>query len=192
MENIIMCNQDNSNHSELAESEKLSQDKASSVQLKDERGSHPKSSSQKAKIQKESREEEIKRRLNLYTLIEIRLKLFIAPTLLFVVSIAVSWLASFATYLVGGELFFQVIFLICLIPIGLGAWLFGNINELNEEDLLFIQENERLAKSFHLSLGTKKLDVSPRFWCALSSEIRAIKKIEKQRKRDIIEHIGKH
>ena len=74
----------------------------------------------------------------------------------------------------------------------MGAWLFGDINELNEEDLLFIKENESLSKSFHLSLGTKKLDVSPRFWCALSREIRAIKKIEKQRKRDIIEHIGKN
>lgn len=192
MENIIMCNQNNGNHSEFTDSEKLNQDKASSVQLKDEEGSHPKPSSQKPQIKKESREEKIKRRLNLYTLIEIRLKLFIAPTLLFVVSIAVIWLASFANHLVGGELLFQVIFFICLIPIGLGAWLFGNINELNEEDLLFIQENERLAKSFHLSLGTKKLDVSPRFWCALSREIRAIKKIEKQRKHDIIEHIGKH
>ena len=187
-----MCNQDNSNHSELAESEKLSQEKTSPAQLKDEEKSHPKPSSQRAKIQKESREEKIKRRLNLYTLIEIRLKLFIAPTLLFVVPIAVIWLASFANYLEGGEVLFQVIFFICLIPIGVGAWLFGNINELNEEDLLFIQENERLSKSFHLSLGTKKLDVSPRFWCALSREIRAIKQIEKQRKHDIIEHIGKN
>lgn len=192
MENIIMCNQDNSNHSELTESEKSNQNKASSVQLKDEEKSHPKPSSQKPQIKKESREEKIKRRLKLFTLVEIRLKLFIAPTLLFVVPIAVIWLASFANHLVGGELLFQVIFFICLIPIGLGAWLFGNINELNEEDLLFIQENERLAKSFHLSLGTKKLDVSPRFWCALSREIRAIKKIEKQRKHDIIEHIGKN
>ena len=192
MENIIMCNQDNSNHSELAESEKLSQEKTSPAQLKDEERRYPKLSSQSVKVQKESRKEEIKRRLNLYTLIEIRLKLFIAPTLLFVVPIVLIWLASFVNYLEGGEVLFQVIFFICLIPIGVGAWLFGNINELNEEDLLFIQENERLAKSFHLSLGTKKIDVSPRFWCALSREIRAIKKIEKQRKRDIIEHIGKN
>lgn len=192
MENIIMCNQDNSNHSELTESEKLNQDKASSVQLKDEEKSHPKPSSKKLQIKKESREEKIKRRLNLYTLIEIRLKLFIAPTLLFVVPITVIWLASFANYLEGGDVLFQVIFFICLIPIGVSAWLFGNINELNEEDLLFIQENERLSKSFHLSLDTKKIDVSPRFWCALSREIRAIQKMEKQRKRDIIEHIGKN
>lgn len=192
MENIIMCNQYNSNHSELTESEKLNQDKASSVQLKDEEKSHPKPSSKKPQIKKESREEKIKRRLNFYTLIEIRLKLFIAPTLLFVVPITVIWLASFANYLEGGEMLFQVIFFICLIPIGVSAWLFGNLNELNEEDLLFIQENERLAKSFHLSLDTKKLDVSPRFWCALSREIRAIQKMEKQRKRDIIEHIGKN
>lgn len=192
MENIIMCNQNNGNHSEFTDSEKLNQDKASSVQLKDEEGSHPKPSFQSVKVQKESRKEKIKRRLELSTLREIRLKLFILPTLLFSVAIAVIWLASFATGLAGGQLFFQVIFFICLIPIGLGAWLFGNINELNEEDLLFIQENEHLAKSFHLSLGTKKLDVSPRFWCALSREIRAIKKIEKQRKHDIIEHIGKN
>lgn len=192
MENIIMCNQDNSNHSELTESEKLNQDRALSVQLKDEEKSHPKPSSQKPQIKKESQKEKIKRRLNLYTLIEIRLKLFIAPTLLFVVPIVVIWLASFVNYLEGGEVLFQIIFFICLIPIGVGAWLFGNINELNEEDLLFIQENERLSKSFHLSLGTKKLDVSPRFWCALSREIRAIKKIEKQRKHDIIEYIGKN
>lgn len=192
MENIIMCNPNNGNHSEFTDSEKLNQDKVSSVQLKDEEKSHPKPSPQRAKIQKESRKEEIKRRLELLTLREIRLKLFIFPTLLFSVAIAVIWLASFATGLAGGQLFFQVIFFICLISIGLGAWLFGNINELNEEDLLFIQENERLAKSFHLSLGTKKLDVSPRFWCALSREIRAIKKIEKQRKHDIIEHIGKN
>lgn len=205
-----MYNQDNSNHSEFTDSEKLNQDKASSVQLKDEEGSHPKPSSQNIKVQKESREEEIKgrlklltlreesrkeeikRRLELSTLREIRLKLFILPTLLFSVAIALIWLASFATGLAGGQLFFQVIFFICLISIGLGAWLFGNINELNEEDLLFIQENERLSKPFRQSLGTKKIDVSPRFWCALSREIRAIKKIEKQRKRDIIEHIGKH
>ena len=86
MENIIMCNQDNSNYSELTESEKLNQDKVSSVQLKDEEKSHPKPSSQKPQIKKESRKEEIKRRLTLYTLIEIRLKLFIAPTLLVFIS----------------------------------------------------------------------------------------------------------